>query len=341
MIRIDEVVRANEDPLISVVVPMYDEEEAVGLFFERIRSVMDEAGARYQVVCVNDGSRDRTLAALLKIAGADPRVRVIDLSRNFGKEAALSAGLARAKGDAVVVIDADLQDPPELIPEFIARWRRGVDVVIGVRADRSSDTFLKRKTAECFYRVFNTISEVPLIPNAGDFRLMDRRVVDTINLFPERARFMKGLLTWPGYQHELVEFERRRRAAGHGKWRPWKLWNFALDGLFSFSTVPLRIWTYLGGLISLISLSYMLYVIARTTVFGIDVPGYASILVIMLFSLSINLLGIGILGEYIARIHVETKSRPLYVVSSEYQASSDRDRERSWPRPMAVGDAAQ
>ena len=328
-------IRKTDDPLISVVVPMFDEEEVIDAFFERLRAILDGAGLRYQVICVNDGSRDRTLAALLAHAGRDPRIVVVDLSRNFGKEAALSAGLARVEGDAAVVIDADLQDPPELIPDFVERWRRGTDVVIGVRADRSSDSFLKRKTAAWFYGVFNRISEVPLVPNAGDFRLMDRMVVDTLNELPERSRFMKGLFAWVGYRFELVEFARARRVAGEGKWRPWRLWNFALDGIFSFSTVPLRIWTYLGSLISLVSFGYMAVIIVRTLVFGIDVPGYASLVVIMLFSLSANLIGIGILGEYVARIHMETKARPLYVVSSVYRAPAGE--ERPLPRMRTVG----
>jgi len=334
MIQVSSI-RKTDDPLISVVVPMYNEEEVVAAFFEQMRAVLEGCAVRYQVICVNDGSRDRTLPALLAHASRDPRIVVVDLSRNFGKEAALSAGLARAEGDAVVVIDADLQDPPALIPDFIERWRRGTDVVIGVRADRSSDGFFKRKTAGWFYSAFNAISEVPLVPNAGDFRLMDRAVVDTLNRLPERSRFMKGLFAWVGYRYELVEFTRQKRVAGQGKWKPWKLWNFALDGIFSFSTVPLRIWTYLGGLVSLGSLGYMALIILRTLVFGIDVPGYASLVVIMLFSLSINLIGIGILGEYVARIHMETKSRPLYVVSSEYRAQVDE--ERPLPRMRTVG----
>lgn len=311
------------DPLISVVVPMYNEQSGVDIFFQRIRKVLDTCCPRYEIVCVNDGSSDGTLAALTGHASRDPRILVLDLSRNFGKEAALSAGLARAVGDAVVVIDADLQDPPELIPDFIRRWKGGIDVVIGVRADRSADGYLKRKSAEWFYRLFNSLSEVPLLPNAGDFRLMDRVVVDTLNLLPERARFMKGLFSWAGYSQETVPFVRERRAAGQGKWSFFKLWNFALDGIFSFSTVPLRIWTYLGGLISLISASYMMYIIFRTLLLGVEVPGYASLVVFLLFSLSINLFGIGILGEYIARIHMETKARPLYVVSSEYRATTE------------------
>lgn len=190
-----------------------------------------------------------------------------------------------------------------------------------MRADRSSDGFLKRKTAEWFYRAFNALSEVPLVPDAGDFRLMDRAVVDTLNRLPERARFMKGLFAWVGYRYEIVEFSRRRRVAGEGKWRTWRLWNFALDGIFGFSTVPLRIWTYLGAVISLLSLGYMSYIVLRTVILGVDVPGYASLVAIMLFSLAINLIGIGVLGEYVARIHMETKSRPLYVVASEFRAT--------------------
>ena len=236
----------------------------------------------------------------------------------------------------MIVIDADLQDPPELIPTFVERWREGADVVVGVRVDRTSDTFLKRKTAEWFYAAFNSISEVPLVPNAGDFRLMDQRVIDTLNSLPERTRFMKGLFAWVGYKFELVPFRRQNRAAGKGKWRPLKLWNFALDGLVSFSTVPLRIWTYLGTVISMSSLAYMGYIVFDALVFGNEVAGYPSLVAILLFSLSINLLGIGILGEYIARIHVELKHRPLFVISSEYRASPVAKTEFVRPLNMKV-----
>lgn len=313
--------RMQGEPLVSIIVPMFNEEEMIPVFFLTLRPIMDTVAARFEIICVNDGSRDRTLDLLLEAGSRDARIVIIDLSRNFGKEAALSAGLSRARGDAAIVIDADLQDPPEVIPAFIERWLEGADVVIGVRADRSSDSFLKRKTAEWFYAAFNAISEVPLVPNAGDFRLMDRKVVDTLNSLSERTRFMKGLFAWVGYKYELVPFVRQKRAAGQGKWRPLKLWNFALNGIISFSTVPLRIWTYLGTIIAFASLTYMGYVVVSTLVFGIDVPGYASLVAILLFSLSVNLLGIGILGEYIARIHMESKHRPLFVISAEYQAT--------------------
>jgi glycosyltransferase involved in cell wall biosynthesis len=300
---------------LSLVVPFYNEEEAVKLFFERIVPVMDSLRLRYEIVCVNDGSRDNTLAMLAAATVRHPGiVRVIDLSRNFGKEAALTAAIDHAVGRAVIPIDADLQDPPEVIPELVARWREGNEVVLAIRADRSSDTWLKRKTAEWFYRFIDHISDVDIPANAGDFRLMDRRVVDAMQLLPERARFMKGMFAWVGYKTTTVTYARAPRSAGSSKLRFWRLWNFALEGIVSFSSLPLRIWSYLGFGLALVAALYTLVVVVKTIAFGVDVPGYASIIVLLLVSSALNMIGLGIVGEYVARIFVEVKSRPIYLV---------------------------
>jgi glycosyltransferase involved in cell wall biosynthesis len=300
---------------LSVVVPFYNEEDAVPLFFERIVPVMESLGLRYEIVCVNDGSRDDTLQMLAAAAVRHPGiVRVIDLSRNFGKEAALTAAIDHAVGRAVIPIDADLQDPPEVIPELVARWRDGNDVVLAIRADRSSDTWLKRKTAEWFYRFIGRIGDVEIPANAGDFRLMDRRVVDAMQLLPERARFMKGMFAWVGFKTATVTYARAPRSAGSTKLRFWRLWNFALEGIVSFSSLPLRIWSYLGFVLALVAALYTLVVVVKTLAFGVDVPGYASIIVLLLVSSALNMIGLGIVGEYVARIFVEVKSRPIYLV---------------------------
>ncbi len=304
-------------PTLSLVVPCFNEEASAPAFFDRVVPVLRREVAAFEIICVDDGSRDDTARVLQEQGRDTPELRVISLSRNFGKEAALTAGLELARGDVVVPMDMDLQDPPEIIGEFISRWREGADVVIGVRADRLADSFSKRFMARNFYRVFNSLSELPIPQDAGDYRLMDRRVVDALLRLPERQRFMKGLMHWVGFRRAYVPFHREPRSAGVGKWRSWRLWNFALDGIMSFSTMPLRIWTYLGTLVGAASLVYMLYLIVRTVAYGVDVPGYASLAVLVLFSIAFNMISIGILGEYIGRIFLEVKGRPLYVVSSD------------------------
>lgn len=300
---------------LSLVVPFYNEEEAVQLFFDRIVPVMQRLGLRYEIVCVNDGSRDATFALLAAAALRHPGiVRVIDLSRNFGKEAALTAAIDHAVGRAVIPIDADLQDPPEVIEQLVQRWREGNDVVLAIRADRSSDSWAKRKTAEWFYRCIGRISDVDIPANAGDFRLMDRRVVDAMQLLPERARFMKGMFAWVGFRTATVTYTRAKRSAGTTKLRFWRLWNFALEGIVSFSSLPLRIWSYIGFALALVAAIYTAIIVAKTLMFGVDVPGYASIIVLLLVSSGLNMIGLGILGEYVARIFVEVKNRPVYLV---------------------------
>jgi len=270
-----------------------------------------------EIIFVNDGSRDSSRDVIAALAAADPLVRLVNFSRNFGKEAALLAGLEHSRGEAVIPIDVDLQDPVEVIPLLVAKWRGGAEVVLAKRADRSSDSLLKRKSAEWFYGVHNALSQVKIEPNVGDFRLMSRRTVDNILQLSERNLFMKGLLSWVGGRVEVVEYTRAVRVAGETKFNGWKLWNLALEGITSFSTVPLRIWTYLGVAVSALSFFYALWMIYDKVAHGNDVRGYPSLLVIVLFLGGIQLIGIGVIGEYIGRIYIETKGRPRYIVSEK------------------------
>ena len=263
---------------------------------------------------VDDGSEDATLAAILKAHQADPRVRALSLSRNFGKEAALTAGLDHAAGQAVIPIDVDLQDPPEVIGAMLAKWRDGYEVVYGVRTNRESDSLPKRLTADLYYRAHNYLSSDKIPEHAGDFRLLDRSVVDIIKAMPERNRFMKGLFAWSGFRQAAVEYERAPRTVGKTKFRYWKLWTLALDGLTSASTMPLRIWSYVGVVVALFTLLYAVWVVVKTILWGSDVAGYPSLIVAILFFGSVQLISLGVLGEYVGRILIETKRRPLYVV---------------------------
>ena len=302
-------------PTLSIIVPMYNEEDALKIFFNRIERILLTVTPSYEIICVNDGSHDLTLTHLREIATQDERVKIVNLSRNFGKEIALSAGIDHATGDAVIPIDADLQDPPEVIPVMMAKWRAGAKLVLARRKDRSSDTVLKRITANGAYWLFSKLTHPRIPQNVGDFRLMDRDVVNAIKRLPERARFMKGLFAWIGYEPVYVEYNREARSAGETKWNYWKLWNFALDGITSFSSLPLRIWSYLGFAVSLFAMAYLGFTIAKTMIFGLDVPGYASLLSVTLFFNGVLLVGIGVIGEYLARIFTEVKARPLYLVS--------------------------
>jgi glycosyltransferase involved in cell wall biosynthesis len=323
--------------MISIVCPFHNEEHGVGAFFSRLIPVLDRLEEGYEVVCVNDGSRDGTLEALLAMRALRPHVRVIDLSRNFGKEAALTAGLDAARGDAVIPIDVDLQDSPELITKLVQEWRRGFEVVLAKRADRRTDSFAKRLTAFLFYRLHNSISSEPLLPeNVGDFRLMDRKVVEAIKQLPERRRFMKGIFAWVGFRSTTVEYVRDSRFAGESRFTGWKLWNFALEGITSFSTAPLRIWTYLGLAVASLAFVYAGFIIMRTVIHGIDVPGYASLLAVTLFLGGIQLIGLGVLGEYLGRVYSEAKQRPIYIVRDSYEASQAARREVRTRGPEAI-----
>lgn len=304
---------------LSLVVPMYNEEKGIEAFFGRVIPILDSVTNSYEIVCVNDGGTDRTLDLLLQVRERNPRIKVLDLSRNFGKEAALSAGLDYARGNAVIPIDADLQDPPEVIPEFVSAWRDGYEVVLGRRADRSSDSLAKRLTAALYYNVHNLVSEVPVPENVGDFRLMDRKVVEAIKLLPERRRFMKGLFAWLGFKAKTIVYRRDIRSAGKSKFSGWRLWNLAIEGITSFSTVPLRIWTYLGLVIASLAFVYGLFIILQTFIYGISVPGYASLITVVLFLGGIQLLGLGVIGEYLGRVYTESKQRPIYIVRKVYE----------------------
>lgn len=303
-------------PLITVLAPVKDEQEAILPFVRRVAGVLDALGEPqgWEILFVDDGSHDATLGAILAANGADPRIRCVSLSRNFGKEAALSAGLDHAAGQVVVPLDVDLQDPPEVIGTMLARWRDGFDVVYGVRRSRESDTLPKRLTADLYYRAHNWLSADKIPEHAGDFRLLDRKVVDVIRRMPERNRFMKGLFAWAGFRQTAVEYDRVERAVGRTKFNYWKLWTLALDGITSGSTVPLRVWSYLGALVAVVALLYAAYIWVRTIVFGVDVPGYPSLMVATLFFGGVQLISLGVLGEYVGRILVETKHRPIYVV---------------------------
>lgn len=303
-------------PLITILVPVKDEEDGIAPFVSRVSVILDALNEPegWEILFVDDGSRDRTLAEVAVQHARDPRVRCISLSRNFGKEAALSAGLDHASGKAVIPLDVDLQDPPEVIADMVRSWREGFDVVYGVRRNRESDSLPKRLTADLYYRAHNYLSADKIPEHAGDFRLLDRKVVDVIRMMPERNRFMKGLFAWAGFQQTAVYYDRAEREVGTTKFNYWKLWTLALDGITSGSTLPLRVWSYLGGFVAFGTLLYAAYLVVRTFVRGGDVPGYPSLMVAILFFGSVQLISLGVLGEYVGRILVETKHRPIYVV---------------------------
>lgn len=308
-------------PLLSLIVPVKDEQAGIAPFVARVGTVLDGlrdpadgVAVTWEILFVDDGSRDATLAAILAANRVDGRVRALSLSRNFGKEAALSAGIDHARGEAVIPIDVDLQDPPEVMADMLARWREGFDVVYGVRRNRTTDSLPKRITAEFYYRAHNWLSSDKIPEHAGDFRLLDRKVVEVIRRMPERNRFMKGLFAWSGFRQAAVEYDRAERAVGETKFNYWKLWTLAIDGITSASTVPLRVWSYVGAAIALVALLYAGYLVARTVFYGVDVAGYPSIMVATLFLGGVQLLSLGVLGEYVGRILVEVKQRPIYVI---------------------------
>jgi polyisoprenyl-phosphate glycosyltransferase len=309
-------------PILSIIVPVKDEEDAIAPFVARVGAVLDglddPVAKAWEILFVDDGSSDATLAAIIGANQADPRIRAISFSRNFGKEPALSAGLDFARGAAVIPIDVDLQDPPEVIGDMIKAWRAGHEVVYGVRRNRESDSLPKRLTADLYYRAHNRLSHDKIPEHAGDFRLLDRKVVNVIKAMPERNRFMKGLFAWSGFKQTAVEYDRVERSVGTTKFRYWKLWTLALDGITSASTAPLRIWSYIGVIVALLSFLYALYIIVVTIITGVDAPGYASLMTAVLFFGGLQLISLGVLGEYVGRILVETKQRPLYVVRETF-----------------------
>jgi len=321
---------------VSIVVPAYDEEEVLETFHSRLAATLNETGHEWEVIYVNDGSRDHSLDVMRNLKTSDKHVAVLNLSRNFGKEIALTAGLDKAIGDAVVIIDADLQDPPELISELLRVWESGVDVVYAQRHSRRGDTWLKQRTAFLFYRVMRRLTKIEIPPDTGDFRLMSRRAVDALLQLREHHRFMKGLFAWVGFSSRAVPYQREARAAGLSKWNYWKLWNFALEGITSFTVLPLKIATYLGLTIAFLSAAYAVYLVILTLVYGNPVPGYPSLIVAILFMGSTQLIVLGIIGEYLGRSFNELKQRPLYFVESYLPSSARLNQGRPTER---TGDA--
>ncbi|HHN8303983.1 TPA: glycosyltransferase family 2 protein [Morganella morganii] len=299
---------------ISLVVPVFNEEEAIPIFYKTVRENEELKKHEVEIIFINDGSKDSTEGIINALAIADSLVKPLSFTRNFGKEPALFAGLDHATGDAVIPIDVDLQDPIDVIPVLIEKWQEGADVVLAKRTDRSTDGWLKRKTAEWFYKLHNKISTPKIEENVGDFRLMSRETVENIKLLPERNLFMKGVLSWVGGNVDIVEYTRAERSAGESKFNGWKLWNLALEGITSFSTFPLRMWTYIGLFVAALSFVYGGWMIIDKLIWGNPVPGYPSLLVSILFLGGIQLIGIGVLGEYIGRIYTESKKRPKYLL---------------------------
>lgn len=299
---------------ISLVVPVYNEEEAIPLFYKSVREYKEFADKDIEIVFVNDGSSDKTENIISALSLADEKIKIINFTRNFGKEPALFAGLEASSGDVIIPIDVDLQDPIDVIPLLLNKWENGAEVVLAKRIDRQSDGRMKRKTAEWFYRIHNKISKPAIEENVGDFRLMSREVVDNIKLLPERNLFMKGILSWVGGKVDIVEYSRAQRVAGSSKFNGWKLWNLAIEGITSFSTFPLRVWAYIGFFVATLSFIYGAWMILDKIIWGNPVAGYSSIIVSILFLGGVQLIGIGVLGEYVGRIYVETKRRPRYIV---------------------------
>lgn len=300
---------------ISIISPCYNEEQMVEIFFSNLTPILNNLpNYQFEIVIINDGSNDKTLDNLKSASASDSRIKIIDLNRNFGKEIALTAGLDNADGDAAIIFDFDLQDPLSLISDFLTEWEKGFEAVIGIRKDRSSDSFFKRKTASLFYSIYNVFSEIKIPRNAGDSRLLDRKIMNQLKEMPERQRFMKGLFAWIGAQASYVEYSRQKRPLSSSKFSGWKLWNLAIEGITNFSTLPLRVWTYIGLFISSLSFIYASFIIIRSMIFGIDVPGYNSLIVAVLFLGGIQIMGIGIIGEYLGRIYMESKQRPIYLV---------------------------
>jgi glycosyltransferase involved in cell wall biosynthesis len=311
----------NVSDFLSVLVPVFNESAVLREFHRQLREVMVATGCAYEVIYVDDGSNDGSLDALYALRDEDPCIAIIELSRNFGKEVALSAGLDHARGDATIIIDADLQDPPELIHTFLEEWRGGYDVVYGLRVDRRGEPWLKTVAAKWFYRILNYLSDVEIPENAGDFRLLSRRAVDALVSLQERHRYMKGLYAWIGFPQKSVPFVRQPRRAGKTHWNYWRLWNFALEGITSFSDVPLKIASYLGVVTSLLALVYGFFLLLRTLLWGNPVPGYLSLTIVMLFFGGVQLICLGIIGEYMARTFQESKARALYFVKGYHPAT--------------------
>jgi len=320
---VDEI-KTTDDSRLSVVVPVFNEEKVLSEFHRRLADVLDKLSAQSDIIYVNDGSTDNSLHEIRRLKTEDDRVAIVDLSRNFGKEIAMTAGFDHARGDAVVVIDADLQDPPELIPEMIKHWREGYDVVYAQRTSRAGESVVKKTTAHLFYRIMQKLSRVDIPRDAGDFRLLSRRAVDALAGLREQHRFMKGLFAWIGYPQKAVPYRRDPRHDGKTKWNYIGLWNFAIEGITSFSTLPLKAATYLGMLTAFSAFLFGMFIVIKTLLYGNPVPGYPSLLVVVLFLGGIQLMALGVIGEYLGRMFDETKGRPLYLINA-YEEARDKN----------------
>ena len=307
---------------ISVIVPIFNEVENIAALLDRLLPVLAAHCSGYEIIFIDDGSKDDSLAKLHAIGAATPHLHVVSFSRNFGKEVAIAAGIDRARGAAAVILDADLQHPPEVIAEFITLWRQGYKNVYGVRADRKSDAPMRRYLTDKFYKIFGSFGETLLPAGAGDFRLLDRQALEALKQMPERARFTKGLYAWIGFKSIGVTFEVAERENGQSKFSYRKLTRFAFDGLTSFSTLPLKVWTYVGALVSLFAIGMATLVLLETLIYGNDVPGYATIVISIMFFSGVQIISLGILGEYIGRIFAEVKRRPLYLVAEEFSSDT-------------------
>jgi len=305
------------NPVLSVIIPVHNEADVIPTLLSRLDLVRRQLEGPVELLFVDDGSHDSSVAQLMRARDRQPGIRVVQLSRNFGKEAAVTAGLEHARGDAVVLMDADLQDPPELIPRMVAEWRKGADVVLMKRRSRAGESWLKRTTASVFYRVINRISDAAIPVDTGDFRLMSRRTVDALNRLPERNRYLKGMFAWVGMPTVILEFDRDPRAAGKTKWNYLKLMHLAMEGITSFSTRPLRLALVLGLLAAGAGVLFGAWEVLRTLIFGISTPGYASMIAMITFLSGVQLLSVGLLGEYVGRIYMETKQRPVFIVAED------------------------
>jgi polyisoprenyl-phosphate glycosyltransferase len=326
--------RPTDLPLLSIVVPAYNEADVLPEFHRRVAAVLANQEFHVEIIFVNDGSTDGTLDVMERLAAEDERIALVDLSRNFGKEIALTAGIDHAQGDAVVVIDADLQDPPELIPALVAKWHCGYDVVYAKRMKREGESAFKKATAYVFYRLIRKVSRVEIPEDAGDFRLLSRRAVDALKKLREQHRFMKGLFAWIGYPQIAVPYVRDERHAGVTKWSYWKLWNLALEGFTSFTIGPLKVATYLGLFVAALAFTFASFIVYKTLVFGDPVPGYPSLMVVILMLGGTQLIAMGVIGEYLGRMFDETKRRPLYFVKHHRAAATFA---RKSPVKLAAG----
>lgn len=302
-------------PDLSIILPFHNEADGVHEMLRRLGRVLNDLNLTYEIICIDDGSTDTTYSSLSHARELDHRLKLVRMARNFGKEAALTCGLHLAEGRAAITMDSDLQHPPEVIPDLVAQWQQGVNLVYAIRRNRDTDSRLRRLFSQAFYAVFRTIAEIQMPTGAGDFCLLDRKVIDAVNALPERNRFMKGLVSWVGFRQATVPFDVAPRQGGHSSWNFFRLLRFAFDGLSSFSTLPLRIWTWGGAATSLFALAYGVYLVLRTMIYGIDVPGYASMMVGILFLGGAQLLSLGMVGEYLARVFTEVKARPIYLIA--------------------------